>query len=364
MSTLDLDTLPPRGTDSWVQLKDPATKLAAEIADTDFVPRGLRNNPPAILAAILFGAEIGLPPMQALSRISVIDGRPSVAAETQRGLIFAAGHELWLVEATTTRVTMAGRRRGSTHVSEVTWTMDDAKRAGLAAKPSWRSYPRPMLIARASAELARLVFPDVIGGMSALEELDDVVSTNGSEPTAESTPRRRPNRRSRGATVEGDETPAPASESAERPSTSAEPPDDPAPEPSLPPLPEPEPPSPPAIEQPMTNEQQVEAVIAQEFPGATLVEQAEQNAEEPVLMTDPQRRKMQALFRGRGVTEREARLAYVATAARRKVSTSNELTIDEAASVIDALEQWNPEDPNSKPFPPYDPATAPFPEGY
>jgi hypothetical protein len=73
---------------------------------------------------------------------------------------------------------------------------------------------------------------------------------------------------------------------------------------------------------------------------------------------------MQALFREREVTEREARLAYVSTVARRKVGSSNDLTHAEAGLVIDALIQWDPQDPASKPFPDYDPATAPFPEGY
>jgi hypothetical protein len=51
--------------------------------------------------------------------------------------------------------------------------MDDARRARLDRKPNWQAYPRPMLSARASAELIRAAFADVIGGLSAIEELDD-----------------------------------------------------------------------------------------------------------------------------------------------------------------------------------------------
>ena len=100
------DTLPaPFDVRSWVELMAPAAELAKAVATTDFVPRGMRNNPAAITAAILYGDEVGVGPMQSLAKISVIDGRPFVAAETQRALVLAAGHELWVDELTNTRAT-------------------------------------------------------------------------------------------------------------------------------------------------------------------------------------------------------------------------------------------------------------------
>ena len=52
--------------------------------------------------------------------------------------------------------------------------MDDARRAKLDRKPNYVAYPRQMLSARASAELVRAMFADVIGGLSAIEEVDDL----------------------------------------------------------------------------------------------------------------------------------------------------------------------------------------------
>jgi hypothetical protein len=158
----------------WIALLEPAAALANQVAGSAFVPTAMRNNPAAIVAAILYGDELGLGPMQSLAKINVIEGKPSLSAEAQRALILAEGHELWVDESTATRVTVSGRRRDSERTSSVTWTLDDAKRANLAGKQNWRLYPRQMLMARATADLARAIFADVIGGLAATEEIEDV----------------------------------------------------------------------------------------------------------------------------------------------------------------------------------------------
>jgi hypothetical protein len=84
----------PEAPREWIALVPAAAELAKSVANTDFVPRGMRNNPAAITAAILYGDEIGLGPMQSLAKIAVIDGRPTLAAETQRGLVLQAGHKM------------------------------------------------------------------------------------------------------------------------------------------------------------------------------------------------------------------------------------------------------------------------------
>ena len=287
-------TLPAEpGSRQWVELMQPAIELAKAVAGTDFVPKQMRNNPAAITAAVLYGDEVGLGPMQSLARISVIDGRPSLAAEAQRALILAAGHELWIEESTVTRCTVAGRRRDSDQTSRVTWTMDDAKRANLAGKQNWRQYPRQMLLARGSAELARAVFADAIGGLAATEELegDDTpaapatvaplpAAPDGTTEPAKPTTRRKRARTTPAATVSA---PAPA-----------------ATEPELPPLP---------------------------------------GEEEPAAMSEAQQRKLFALFKQRGLTERDDRLDWANEHLDRTVVSSAELTGSEASRLIDALEQ-------------------------
>jgi hypothetical protein len=165
----------------WVEVVGPASELAERVYRTEFVPEALRSRPEAVLAAILTGHEVGIGPMQALAKINVIKGKPTMSAELMRALVQRAGHDIWTEEYGSTRVVLCGKRAGREHVTKVTWTLDDAKRAGLAGRDNWRAYPRSMLLARATSELCRLMFADVLGGISySAEELED----GGGEPAA------------------------------------------------------------------------------------------------------------------------------------------------------------------------------------
>ena len=152
-------------TDSWAQVVAAVGRLAGMIAYTEFVPASYRGNEAAVAAAILYGREVGLPPMTSLREIYVLDGRPALYAEAMRGLVLAEGHEFEYREATGATCTARARRRGSTKWAEVTWTLDDARRAELIRpRSNWQKYPRAMLKARATAELCRDLFSDVLHG--------------------------------------------------------------------------------------------------------------------------------------------------------------------------------------------------------
>lgn len=157
-----------------LELAPAAWKLAEKISTTEMVPTALRGRPEAVLAIMLAGHEAGIQPMQSLQKIHIIEGRPAMAAELMRALVLQHGHELNYDEVSTTSVTASGRRRGNERWTKVTWTMDDARRGGLDGKQNWRKWPRAMLIARATAELCRMIFADVLAGISyTVEELSD-----------------------------------------------------------------------------------------------------------------------------------------------------------------------------------------------
>lgn len=160
-------------------------QVAADIARTEFVPKGLRGRPDAVLACILAGSEMGIGPMHALKHINIIDGKPSPSAELLNSLVRERGHLLTPIVYTDQEVTVKGVRADTGEEHSVTWTLEQARniQAGskkLADKDNWRSYPRAMLWARAVSELCRILFPDCTGGMTHTpDELGAVTDEEG-----------------------------------------------------------------------------------------------------------------------------------------------------------------------------------------
>jgi len=142
---------------------------AERIQYTALVPDWLRGHPDTITAVIMYGREVGLPPMTALRTLYIVSGRPAMYAETMRALVLARGHTIEYGEATAHRCVVRGRRRGETTWHEVVWTSADARQAGLERNKVWGQYPRAMLKNRATAELCRDLFADVIGGFDVVD---------------------------------------------------------------------------------------------------------------------------------------------------------------------------------------------------
>jgi hypothetical protein len=162
--------------DGWLGIVSDVIKLANVIAPTDFVPAEYRDNPPAVAAAILAGRELGIGPMTSLRHVQLVKGVPTLSAEYKRARVLGAGHEFDVLELTTQRCKVSGRRRGSNKPPlEVAFSMDDAKTAGLlnpsrSGKPgAWQTRPRRMLFARAGSELCDFLFADVVNGLPTAE---------------------------------------------------------------------------------------------------------------------------------------------------------------------------------------------------
>jgi hypothetical protein len=154
-------------------------KVAQKIANTPFVPTAFRGKPESVYAAVLYGEELGLGPMQSLTQIHVIEGKPSLSPEGMRGLVLKAGHRIDVKVAANDRVVLYGKRSDSGSEATVEWTMKDAQLAGLAGRGAWKTYPRAMLMARATSELCRMLFADIIAGLSYTPE--EVLSIEGKE---------------------------------------------------------------------------------------------------------------------------------------------------------------------------------------
>jgi hypothetical protein len=167
---------------------DELWRLANRIHKTEFVPAAFRGRPDAVLACILTGRALFVAEMIALKHISLINGRPDESAELMRALVKRAGHTLIAEHRTAEKATITGIRADDRTPMTVTWTLDDAVTAELVTLDDdghpvattdkgkalpWQAYTRVMLYNRATKELCRAHFGDVLAGLSpAVVDLD------------------------------------------------------------------------------------------------------------------------------------------------------------------------------------------------
>ena len=176
----------------WAREADAARALAEILCRSPFAPPQFRDNPDHTAAAILAGSELNLSPTASMQAFDVIENRAAPRAITLRALAQANGHELITTTSTETRCVMKGRRRGSNEWQEVTWTIERARKLGVAGKRNWNTQPTAMLVARATSELARLVASDALLGIPySVEELRDQADADDAEPTTRRVRRRK-----------------------------------------------------------------------------------------------------------------------------------------------------------------------------
>lgn len=147
------------------------------------------RRPEAAAVVLLTGRELGLAPMASLRGIYEVSGRPVLAADMMVAVVRRSGHcESWrVVESTPHTCTITTLRRGESEPESVTWTAEDAKRAGCGGQ-TWQRFPRQMLAHRAAAELARRVYPDVLLGLYTPDELGGVDEVEDNAPVVVAPP--------------------------------------------------------------------------------------------------------------------------------------------------------------------------------
>lgn len=146
-------------------------RLAMAVSKSGIAPRGM-DKPEALTVAIMHGLEIGLPPMQAIQRIAVVNGRPTVWGDALPALLWARGFAIQeRLEDGVAYCTVV--RPGGETITR-SFSQADAKKAGLWGKSGpWTQYPDRMLAMRARGFACRDGAADVLGGLYTAEEIID-----------------------------------------------------------------------------------------------------------------------------------------------------------------------------------------------
>ncbi len=178
-----------------------ALKTAEVLCRARCIPKEFWDNPSDILVAVQFGHDIGISPMTAIQNVMIINNRPAIWGDLmlavcmrtrfqQGGFIDCIEKYDEETETAYCTVTRDGREPVTRKFSVL-----DAKNANLLGKPgSWQTHRSVMQAHRARTRCLKDMFPDLLKGVSGIEEMRDTVEGSftiisekkGIESTAES----------------------------------------------------------------------------------------------------------------------------------------------------------------------------------
>jgi hypothetical protein len=169
----DLATMPSQN--EWALMME----MAAALVPTGFLPTAIKT-PAQAVAIMLKGRELGIPPMQALANIAIINGKPTIQAELMLAIVYRDhGKAAFRIKSSDDLSCVAEYRlAGWPDIQSYAFTIDQAKKAGLIKPGPWQQYPAAMLRARCISAVARMAFPESIGGMYVPGELGEAVTVS------------------------------------------------------------------------------------------------------------------------------------------------------------------------------------------
>lgn len=155
-----------------------AVRVANLLCKSALIPKDMRERPADVLAALMLGADVGLAPMQALQSIAVINGRPSMWGDGMLAVVMAHPQfddiaETWEDGEGGTAVCTVWRK-GRRQPTIARFSHNDAQKAGLLSKDTYKNYEKRMLKMRARSWALRDTFPDALRGIVAAEEAQDI----------------------------------------------------------------------------------------------------------------------------------------------------------------------------------------------
>lgn len=129
-----------------------------------------RDRPGAVLLAVEWARARGIDIFVAIQGVNFINGKAVIDATLQRDLAAAAGYHT-IVQSGETSATVIVERAGE-ELGRATYSLDDARTAGLLGKKNWQQHPKEMLVARATTQALRWHAPGVMTGLLIADEAE------------------------------------------------------------------------------------------------------------------------------------------------------------------------------------------------
>lgn len=127
---------------------------------------------------IMKGRELGIGSFTACDQINMINGKPTLNANLLASLIRnSKRYDYEILELSNTVCSIQVLKEGKKLNPVITFTIDDAKRAGLTRNATYNAYPQNMLFARCISNAARFHCPDITTGIYVPEDFPDAAPT-------------------------------------------------------------------------------------------------------------------------------------------------------------------------------------------
>jgi hypothetical protein len=143
------------------------------------------GTPQGVLSTVMVGRELGLPAMASLRSIHNIEGKHSLSAALMVALVLKSGLAEYFepVSFDEHQATFVTKRKGARKEVQLTHTFEMAKKAWPKKATDWEKAflasgwgknPTDMVVARAQARLARMIYPDLLAGLWTPEEMAEI----------------------------------------------------------------------------------------------------------------------------------------------------------------------------------------------
>ena len=139
---------------------------------------------------MMWSHELGVSTMQGIQNIAVINGKPSIYGDLSMALLWQSGlveeWQEWHEGSGDSRTAIIkSKRKDVKSVIVKSFSLEEAKKAGLADKDVWKKYTDDMLMWRTRGRMFDALYADVQKGLILVEEAQDYPEPKGPVPLPE-----------------------------------------------------------------------------------------------------------------------------------------------------------------------------------
>lgn len=162
-----------------IQSMEDVERAARAMSASKFFPDS--KDAAQAIVKILAGRELGFGAFASMAGVAVIQGKPVVGANLTAAAIKQTGKYNYRVTQHTDQICEIEFFEQGQSVGKSSFSMEDAKAAGLTTKDNWKKYPRNMLFARAISNGQKWYAPDVYNGVTVYtpDEMGAIVDEEG-----------------------------------------------------------------------------------------------------------------------------------------------------------------------------------------